>query len=55
MKETPITLDKENLQKIFRFAFEEEHRRNLSKAKKEALTDAETAAYVYPDYEKYLE
>lgn len=46
----PIQLSKQQLQKLFRFAFEEEHRRNLARSGKEAFNDQDTLDLLFPEW-----
>lgn len=55
LKESGLELGRESLLKIFRFAFEEEMRRNLQKAQKEALTDQQAVEYFLPEHKVFME
>lgn len=48
-------MPKQNLQLLFRFAFEEEFRRNISKANKEAITDDQVIDLLFQDHKQYFD
>ena len=48
-------LDKPQLQKLSRFIFEDEMRRNLQRQQKEALTDQEAIDYFLPQHAQFLQ
>lgn len=50
-----IQLSKQNLQLLFRFAFEEEFRRNISKASKEAIIDDQVIDLLFHDHKGYFD
>jgi hypothetical protein len=53
--QAPIELSKKNLQRVFRFAFEEEHRRSLAKLGKEALNDEQILDFLFPQWKVWLD
>jgi hypothetical protein len=46
----PITLSQDDLKILFRFAFEEELRRNLAKSGKEPLKEEEICELLFPEF-----
>ena len=48
-------MPKQSLQLLFRFAFEEEFRRNISKAAKEAITDDQMIDLLFHDHKEYFD
>jgi hypothetical protein len=51
----PIELTKPQLQRLFRFAFEEEHRRNLARGKVEALKEEEALDMLFPGWKAWVD
>jgi hypothetical protein len=43
------------LEVLFRFAFEEEFRRNISKVSKEAISDDQVIDLLFPDHKAYFD
>lgn len=53
--QAPITLSNDELKLIFRFAFEEEMRRNLAKAGKDPLKEDEICELLFPDFKAFAD
>ncbi len=51
----PITLSQDDLKILFRFAFEEELRRNLAKSGKEPLKEEEICELLFPEFKQFID
>ena len=54
--EEQVQITKQQLQVLFRFAFEEEFRRNLAKSSaKDPLTDEQTLDLLFPEHKEFVD